>query len=229
MESLIRKDGYINLNQLCKSGGKQFRKWKENKRSKIFLTYLSEYTGISTKNLIVYEINSPTDKANWGHPKVATYVAQWISVEFSVKISIWIDDWVKINERNKRTYLKSLTEIKDDNNDNIEKNIQLKLQKMLGGTIEVRTAFGYIDLMTDTHIIEIKQLSRWKHAIGQILSYGISEMCENKQKRIHLFSDSIPEDKIKIIKQVTDKLDIILTYEKIVATPYRYCDSDSDS
>ena len=33
MKDLIREeDGYVNANALCKTGGKRFRTWKENKK-----------------------------------------------------------------------------------------------------------------------------------------------------------------------------------------------------
>lgn len=85
-----KEDGYINLNQLCKAGNKDFRKWKENKRSKAFIQVLSKGAGILPPSLIKYEIASKTDQANWGHPQVAINVAQWISPEIDVQVSKWV-------------------------------------------------------------------------------------------------------------------------------------------
>jgi hypothetical protein len=207
MINLIRKDGYINLNQLCKAGGREFRKWKKNKRAKEFLVELSKYINIPENKLIQYEINSKKDQANWGHPQVATTVAQWVSVEFSVRISIWIEEW-KLNENNKGKYYNSITEINGRNNDNKEKKIQLNLQKELGGEIEVKIQEGRIDLLTKTEIIEIKNANNWKHALGQILIYGL--YYPTHKKRIHLFDMT---DNIVNIQQTLSKFDVVLTYE----------------
>ena len=61
----------------------------------------------------------------------------------------------------------------------------MKLHDQLGGKIEVETESGFIDLLTDTEIIEIKKGKNWKQAIGQILIY--SSYYPKHTKRIHLF------------------------------------------
>jgi hypothetical protein len=97
-----KEDGYINLNQLCKAGGKEFKEWKKNKKAQEFLVQLEktlnecENTEIKVSGeippdtLIKYNTGSNTERANWGHPQVAINVAQWISPEFDVKVSKWI-------------------------------------------------------------------------------------------------------------------------------------------
>ena len=104
-------DGYINLNQICKAGGKEFSEWKRNKKSKAFLQDLSDEILIRVCSLIKYEINSKTDQANWGHPYVAINVAQWVSTKFCVKVSMWIDEWKNISEINSKKYVLSLENI----------------------------------------------------------------------------------------------------------------------
>lgn len=209
MDTLIRKDGYINLNKLCKYGNRDFRTWKRSRRAKEFLIELSTYLNIPKDELIKYTIYTSTDKANWGHPQVATYVAQWISVKFSVQISIWIEEW-KVKHNNKNRYEYELSDIegyiscKDK-----EKQVQLSLYKKLNGKIEVKTPDGFIDILTDTEIIEVKCMKNWKHAVGQILIYG--EYYPNHIKRIHLFD--IIEDEINRIKTKLSVFNIILTYE----------------
>ena len=36
----MRKDGYINITKLCKAGGKEYYKWKENKESDAIINAL---------------------------------------------------------------------------------------------------------------------------------------------------------------------------------------------
>jgi len=87
---IIREDGYVNLTQLCKAGGKEFFHWKENKNSKAYLHVLSSSIGIPMDELINYEIGSIKNRSTWGHPQVAINIAQWISPEFGVQVSKWI-------------------------------------------------------------------------------------------------------------------------------------------
>ena len=66
-----------------------------------------------------------------------------------------------------------------------EKEIQAKVQKMFGGQREVRTPVGYIDLVTDTQILEVKEASSWKHSLGQIIAYH--PFFQTKEKVLYLF------------------------------------------
>jgi hypothetical protein len=68
----------------------------------------------------------------------------------------------------------------------IEKQIQIRMNKELGGEMEVKTESGNIDLLTKDEIIEIKLGKNWKSAIGQVLSY--SKYYPSHKKRIHLFN-----------------------------------------
>lgn len=86
----------------------------------------------------------------------------------------------------------------------IEKKIQNKLYKELGGEIEVKTENGYIDLLTNSEIIEIKDGKLWKNAIGQILVYSQSYPKHNK--RIHLFGIENNENINKICKDYNIKV-----------------------
>lgn len=52
-----------------------------------------------------------------------------------------------------------------------EKNIQLAYQARLGGKIEYSTPVGRIDLLTEDSLYEFKHCSKFKEAIGQVLTY----------------------------------------------------------
>lgn len=68
-----------------------------------------------------------------------------------------------------------------------EKDIQVKMQRMFGGQREVHTPVGYIDLLTDTQLIESKRANGWKGALGQVLSYG--KFYPNHELVLYLFGD----------------------------------------
>jgi hypothetical protein len=83
------EDGYINVTNLCKAGGKQFKHWKSLKRTKAFLKALSNEVGNPTSLLIKYQTGYGSAQATWVHPQVAINIAQWISPIFDVKVSAW--------------------------------------------------------------------------------------------------------------------------------------------
>ena len=64
---------------------------------------------------------------------------------------------------------------------------------------EVSTKSGRIDILTPAEIIEVKQVKKYKHAIGQVISYGY--YYPNHIKRIHLYGKmSLKQSKL-IIKE----------------------------
>jgi hypothetical protein len=93
-----------------------------------------------------------------------------------------------------------------------ERQIQLRLQKELGGDMEAYTPIGPIDLVTKTEIIEIKRVEDWKTALGQVIAKAQS--FPKHTKRIHLFGESS-----KQLKKITNHcqiLDVMVTFEKVV-------------
>ena len=96
--------------------------------------------------------------------------------------------------------------------ENPEYQVVQRLQTKLGGQTEVVTAVGRIDLLTETEIIEVKQVSDWKAALGQILTY--SGFFPEHIKRIHLFGDCTPQKK-EVICSTLLSFDVIATFEEV--------------
>lgn len=92
----------------------------------------------------------------------------------------------------------------------LESYYQLKLQKQLGGEIEVKTEAGRIDLLTQTELIEVKEVLSWKSAIGQSLSYSV--YYPDHKRRIHLFGVASQEYK-RIVEYHCSLHNIRVTYE----------------
>ena len=102
------EDGYINVTNLCKAGGKQFKNWNSIMKTKAFLKVLSSSVGISASDLIKYKSGSNSERATWVHPQVAINIAQWISPEFDVKVSGWVYEIMvtgKVDIKNTKSYL----------------------------------------------------------------------------------------------------------------------------
>ena len=85
------EDGYINATELCKAGKKRLEHYKENKQTQEYLQVLSSVTGIPITELIEVK-QGGVNQGTWVHRKVAIHLAQWISADFSVKVSSWIEE-----------------------------------------------------------------------------------------------------------------------------------------
>jgi hypothetical protein len=187
-------DGYVNASDMCKTQkkGKLSADYFRNIDSEKFISELSSHTGISKCDL-VQKNKGGAMKGTYIHPRLATHFAQWVSVEFAVIVSGWIEEWKTHHTDNQKQWEYELNNLKLSESNQKEKEIQLKLKGDLNAEIEVKTDFGYIDLLTKTDIIEIKIASKWKNALGQILAYG--EYYPNHKKWIYLFDDE-KDDKV---------------------------------
>ena len=189
-------DGYINATALCKAGGKWFKNYRRNNQTLAYVQALENVVGISSSELMQSrQGGSAKSQGTWVHPQVATHLAQWISPEFAVQVTTWISEWRLLSQKNDLEYIRGLQDIKPgDTKYGVEKEIQDRLHKQLGGEIEVCTEFGYIDLLTTNELIEIKESSNWKHGVGQLLAYGV--FYKNHRIRLHLFGTDYVSDSI---------------------------------
>jgi hypothetical protein len=89
-----------------------------------------------------------------------------------------------------------------------EKLHQIQLCEQLGGEMEVSAAFGQIDILTDTELIEVKHYYQWKSAVGQLLAY--SQSYPDRIKRLHLFDVPNPR-RLDPIRAFCDAFDIVVT------------------
>ena len=104
------EDGFINITNLCKAGGKKFNDWNRLDKTKKYLQVLSLETGIPVSSLIKvgsgYKNNVSNMKETWAHPQVSINIAQWISPEFDVLVSKWVYEIMltgKVDIRNNKT------------------------------------------------------------------------------------------------------------------------------
>lgn len=75
---------------------------------------------------------------------------------------------------------------------------------------EVSTASGRIDILTPSEIIEVKQVRRYKHAMGQVISY--SHYHQKLRKRIHLYG-KVSARQRRLINQECLANEILVTFE----------------
>ena len=92
-----------------------------------------------------------------------------------------------------------------------ERDVRDRRQAQLGGKVEAHTKSGPIDLLTETELIEIKIVHRWKDAIGHILAK--SYKYPNHKKRLHLFG---PEEPVmETIENACEPWEISVSFEKV--------------
>ena len=99
-------DGYINITNLCKAGGKHLKNWNQNDKTRRFLDVLTSTVGIPTFELLKQEQGGNGERHTWAHPQVAINISQWISPEFDVLVSKWVYEIMltgKVDIKNNRT------------------------------------------------------------------------------------------------------------------------------
>jgi hypothetical protein len=84
------------------------------------------------------------------------------------------------------------------------------LAKQLDGKREVKTLAGNIDILTNSEVIEVKNIKAWKHALGQVIVYG--NYYPSHKKRIHLYGET-QESFLDMIRSHCKKLNILVTWE----------------
>ncbi len=110
-------------------------------------------------------------------------------------------------------YLPELYRFKLAPSDNTERLVHDRLQVELGGEVEVVTAVGRIDLLTESEVIEIKDIRDWKEALGKILAY--SAFFPEHSKRIHLFGRA-DLTKLALAQATCADFNITVTFEEVL-------------
>lgn len=212
---VMKENGYVNATKLCQEFGKKLNDWYVNKYSKELIKEVENYIGNkSTIKVIGGDINNAYFRGTYVHPLMITDVARWISANFAFKIYLWIEEWKNFSQINDKKYWNAISNMTPSINDQRELKIKLKLNKSLKGEMEVETDNGFIDILTDKKIIEVKSANFYKQALGQILAYGI--YYPKKQKVIYLF-DLNNDFNIDKVKKLYDKYDVKL---KIIDSDY---------
>ena len=94
-----QNDGYINATKLTKAyerktgTRKNAAKWFENDRTIQYIELLSDKTGLEVYDL-VQKKGSGRNQETWIHPKLAISFAMWLSPEFEMIVSEWVEKWL---------------------------------------------------------------------------------------------------------------------------------------
>ena len=94
-----KKDGYISASKLTKAYERQTGKyrnpntWFEKDRTNEYVELLSDKTGIEVYDLI-QKRGEGRSREVWIHPKLAISFAMWLSPEFEMMVSEWVEKWL---------------------------------------------------------------------------------------------------------------------------------------
>jgi hypothetical protein len=152
-----KSDGYISATHIAKICNKVVYDFLKTKQTKKFIQFLQKELNIDK----IVDITKGGDVKKQGtfmHPQLITYFAVWVSPYFAMKVSKWIEEWKKIKQKNEIQYYKELCSLQNNENCLKEKKIQHILVEKLNGKMEIETKLGFIDVMTEEFIIEIKQV-----------------------------------------------------------------------
>lgn len=76
---LISQHGYVNVTQLCKQAGKEFKHYNSNKKADEFKEALAAARELPLDTLQYSITDGPNDlRGTWAHPEVAIHVAAWL-------------------------------------------------------------------------------------------------------------------------------------------------------
>jgi hypothetical protein len=207
--------GYINATKLCTDGGKHMKNWTRNESNKELIDVFNKKIN---NPVIIYDDSYGITRGTYVHHDLILVIACWISPIVFLKINNIINEWRKMSLDNEIRFRKDIGDgIKEGigmfESSQTESVIRDKIASDENGIVEVKTEVGFIDVLTDTKIIEVKKYHNWKHAVGQVECYGY--FYPNKQKWIYLFdtteytNDPISTD---LIDEICKSKDVFVKY-----------------
>jgi hypothetical protein len=167
------------------SSNKKVADFLRLKQTKTYIASLSSSTGIPVDHLLVARKGrrATFEQGTWAHPLVAKEFSRWLEFAPSHQLP-------KLSS--------------------YENAISKRLANSLNAKREVKCAFGTVDILSGSEIIEVKDASKWKQAVGQVLVYALDY--PNRSKRIHLFGLT-GKTKSQDIVKACKKLGISVTFE----------------
>lgn len=206
-------DGYISATKMCLSAGKNMSDYTRLQNTKDFLVTLADRLGQSKLSLTTRcETGPVAGGGTWVHPMVATNLAMWISTDFEVKVSQWIEHARQVLPHVNRDYKQSLANLKPRRvNEALEANVRDRLAEREKGQVEVQCEYGIVDVVTSSEIVEVKRSKNYLHALGQVLGYG--ESFPEHKKRVHLILEDSEEDLLSRAKRICSRHDVSVTCE----------------
>jgi hypothetical protein len=163
---------YINMPKLSKCGKQAFKDFMRTARARIY----KQVHGVDA----VIRVPGPQGCPHmWAVEEMANMYIMSISAEFAVKAMGWIKAWKAQHADHVTEWRHAVeTHIPDDTRCDLEKRVvDAFCAQVPNCTREVGVELGsqgYVDVLTDSHLYEVKTWRNWRHAVGQALCYGAS-------------------------------------------------------
>lgn len=150
-------NGFLNATAMCTSHSKDIREWLKNKKTFEYFNLLNKrifgenQTGVIPINsdgvsltatiyvkyfpeLISSKRGAPENGGGvWVHPKLAIKLGQWVSLEFEMQVSDWVEEWM-VTGKNPITSqadidrIKYRTSLKDESRVRMTDQVKLYLE-----------------------------------------------------------------------------------------------------
>ncbi|SRR5579883_732327 len=91
-----------------------------------------------------------------------------------------------------------------------KQKIQRILQQREGGESEVATPVGFVDLVTDAYVVEIKHIIDWKNG-AKVLLYA--SYFPTRKPRVHLFGNYVQACRT-LVEHSFDEIGILTTWDR---------------
>ena len=85
-----------------------------------------------------------------------------------------------------------------------ENSLTIALMRKFGGDIQVKCKYGFIDWINDDTIYELKNLNKYKEAIGQFLVYSV----DLPEMKLGLITFGVVTYNKYIVKEICKKYNI---------------------
>jgi hypothetical protein len=177
--ALFNNKVYINLTELCKAEGKEYKHWRSIDATELFLDTLSRSVGIPTDLILNITTGKNENRASWGHPQVAINIAYWLSPAIQVQVTKWI---YELGLLGKVELGKEKTTIELD---------QITLEKYKEAEVQIKKLLKdketldkeCVKLLGEkTHLeIENKSISQRAHILECDAKHGLYKMRENRE------------------------------------------------
>jgi hypothetical protein len=192
------EDGYINVTNLCKAGGKQFKAWNRLARTKDFLKALSSSVLIHTNELIKYQAGSIHERATWVHPQVAINIAQWISPIFDVKVSAWTYE-VMMTGKVDITSTKSYQQLHAENK---TKDIKIKYLTKKYVKAQPRTQYEERNVVYILTTANMKKERRYILGKATNLTNRLSTYNKSDEHEVVYYQECPDEEKMSLVENL---------------------------
>jgi hypothetical protein len=128
-----KKYKLINATDLTNASDGKKKFWSDyiqNKGKKLFLEKLSSTLGIPRVQLVQSVEGNRADRGTWIHPKVAINFAEWISHDFAIKVTDWVDRIITKDLTLAKEIIDGHGPVKNEEEKELVSNMEAKLHSL---------------------------------------------------------------------------------------------------